>query len=296
MANLPEPARPAAAATRRPVLHPSLVRAAVSPTAVAATAVGAGIGVADHSLTLALILGVAGWVGRMSAAVVARRRRARAAAPRPAQLDPWSVPEPWRPLLRQAMAVQSRFDQAVAAWPDGPLHDHLAELQPRVWAQVDALGAAARQEAAAAGWTGAGVNRGPAEAEQLSEELRRVQAERSRLPEAAAGRRRDLERREEVLAAELQARHRATRTAEEARDRLRAAVARLDLTVTGLLQTGSPDSGSGVMGGPEPGTGPAGVTAALDGLSDEIASLQAALTETGGAPGARGAPPDPATP
>ena len=266
------------------------MRAAVSPTAIAAAAVGAGIGVADHSVIVAVILAVAGWGTRMGAAVVGTRRRARAAAPRPAALDPWSVPEPWRQLLGQAMGVQARFDHTVAAWPPGPIRDHLRDLQPRVWAEVDGLGAMARRDAAAAGWTGAAVAPGGATSEQMSEELRRVQADRAALPPAATGRAADLARREEALAAQLRARHDAAQVAAAAQDRLRSALARLDAAVTDLIGTAD-----AATGGPDrTGPGPAGVASALDSLSDELGSLRAAIAETAGPDPGPGAPGDPA--
>ena len=296
MDNLPEPVPHRQVEARHRTLSPSLVRAAVSPTAVAVVAVGAGIGVADHSAILAVVLAAGGWLSRMGAAVIGGRRRARAAAPKPAALDPWSVPEPWRQLLQEALSVQSRFDQTVANWPAGPIRDHLGELQPRVWAEVDELGAMARRGAAATGWTGATVGPGPLTSERISEDLRRVQAERGRLAPAAAARAGELTRREEALAAQLRARYRAERLAADAQDRLRSAVARLDGAVTDLIATGSLARDEAQPAGP----GPLDVADALDGLSDEIGSLRAAIAETsgaaGGASGPPGAPPDRATP
>lgn len=282
MANLPQPVRPGSV-RRRPALRPGLVRAAVSPTAAAAVAVGAGIGVADHSVVLAVILAALGWSGRMAAAVGGRRRRARGARPRPAELDPWSVPEPWRSLVEQAMAVQSRFDRTVQEWPDGPIRDHLADLQPRVWAQVAALGATARRGAAADGWDGARRRPAGPPVEELSAELRGLQEQRRSGPPGAGGTDADgvgaaaLDRREEALAAQLRARRQAEELSAAVQDRLRAAVAKLDGAVSDLLGPGSV--------GP-PGTGP--LASALDALSDEITSLGAAIAETAAAP------PDPA--
>src|SRR5581483_6712293 len=132
------------------IRHPSVVRATVSPTAVALAAAGAGIGVLDHSVILAVVLAAAGWTGRMAAAVIARMHRDRAAQPRPAALDPWSVPEPWRQLLHQAMDAQARFDQAIADWPSGPIRDRLGYLQPRLWNDVAQVGGIANRGAALA--------------------------------------------------------------------------------------------------------------------------------------------------
>ncbi len=252
----------------------------MSPTAVAATAAGAGIGVLSHSLVATVVLAVAGWTSRMVAAVVAGRRRARAARPHPAELDPWSVPEPWRQLLQQAMSAQTRFDQAVAAWPPGPTRDRLGALQPRLYQEVGQLGTLARQGAAAGGWTPAGYASGRPTSSARAEELGRIQAERARLGDTAGGRRAELDRQEEAVAAQLRAVHSAARAEAELHDRLRGAVARLDQTVTELL----------VVESSSVNVEPAGVGSALDELSDGISSLRAALTETSGTPPDGGTP------
>lgn len=270
MANLPEPL-PSRSPARRP-LPPAMLKAAVGPTAVAVTAAGAGIGILDHSIPLAVALAVTGWVSRMVVAALTWRRRERAARPHPAELDPYSVPEPWRQLLQQALAAQSRYDQTVSNWPSGPTRDRLTTLQPRVYEEVAQLGALARQGAAAGGWTGATFASGRPTPAALGEELERVQAERVRLGEDAPARAAELLRREEALAAQLRAVHRADQVAAEIQDRLRRALARLDETITELITVQAPAAAAD----------PVGVTSALDELSDGITSLRAALTETSG--------------
>lgn len=270
VSNLPEPAK----GHRELVLHPSLVRAAVSPTAVAVTAAGAGIGVLDHSVILAVVLAAGGWAGRMVAAVISRRRRERVAAPRPADVDPWSVPEPWRQLLQQALAAQNRFHQVVASWPPGPTRDRLVDLQPRVYAEVSALDVMAHRGAAALGWTGATFAGGRPSADQLASELEQVQSEKARLGTAGPGRLAELSRREESIAAQLRALRHGERAAAEIQDRLRLAVARLDETVTELVAAQS---------GPA-STDPTGLASALDELNDGVVSLRLALSETTGLP------------
>jgi len=260
--NLPEPAR-----RRLPAVHPSLLRGAVSPTAVAVTAAGAGIGALDHSLVLGITLAAVGWAGRMGAAVVARARRVRAQRPKPARLDPWSVPEPWRSLVEAAMATQARFDQTVKAWPAGPTRDHLVDLQPRVWHEVGQLGLLAGRGAAADG--GAGSS-------DLVEQMQRVQQEKAVAGRSA--RAAELGRREEALAAQLRARRSREKASEATQDRLRAAIARLDEAIANLL-------------GLEPdGFAPTAVVSSLDELSEGLNSLRAALTETTGTPTEPGRP------
>lgn len=270
MANLPEPLR-----RRDLLLHPSLVKAAVSPAAVAATAVGAGIGALDHSVVVAVVLAAAGWCGRMAVAVVARSRRRERARPKPAELDPWSVPEPWRPLLQQASAAQTRFDRAVDDWPEGPIREHLEAVRPRLYAEMEALGVMARRGAAMTGWTGAPAPGAARSAHDLSEELRRSEAERARLAGSAPAREAQLARSEEAIAAQLRALRGAADAAAAVQDRLRLAVAKLDETITTVLSMGADASPAGSA---------ESVTAALQDLSEEMAALRSGLGDASGSP------------
>lgn len=260
MADLPEPL---------PRASPVLMRAAVSPTAGVLAAAGAAIGVVDHSVVLAVILAAVGWGGRMSAALVQRARRRRAGA-QPPELDPWSVPEPWRSLLAQAQSARQRFDQILASWPAGPTRDELQRLQPQLWTYVAEVGALARRGAAAAGWNGATF--APGRVEELRAEV--GQAQREKVRYAGSARAAAAEAREADLAAELRDLRRRDEMARAVQDQLRAAIGRLERTIAGLI---------GVEPGSAPGLGDAGqLTGALDDLSDRLSALRAALEETAG--------------
>jgi hypothetical protein len=241
----------------------------VSPTAIAVTAAGVGVGIWDRSVVVAVILGAGAWCGRMVAAVIARRRRDRQAWPRPAALDPWSVPEPWRQLLQQALSVQTRFDQTIDGWADGPIKDRLTSLRPNLYASMEQVGTMAKRGAAIAGGPGGGVMPGRVTAGQLTDQLRKAEAERQRLDSRSAERAAALARTEDAIAAQL----RAVRSAEEAanlvHDRVRILVATLDQTVTSLavLGVGAAESGADA------------VAASLSALTDEISALHRGLTE-----------------
>lgn len=257
-------------------MRPGMLRAAVSPGAAALVAAGVAVGaLVFHSWVVALILAFAGWSARMTVAALAARRRDATGRPRPVGIDPWSVPEPWRPLLQQLAGAQTRFDQVVADWPSGPLRDRLVSLQPRVWSDVAALVAMAGRGAAMGGWTGAGPQPGLPTAGGLSAELKRIAAERASTGPAASG---DLDRREAAVAAQLRAVRRSEQAAAELLDRLRAAVSGLDASVTDLLAMG------GETGGAE------AVFSSLEQLGDEVSALRAAVSETAGSP------PEPTTP
>src|SRR6516165_10049107 len=104
---VPEPARhpssaPKGRSSSEPDRRATLARAAVSPSAAIVTAAGFLIGLAAQSLTLAIVLAVVGWLGRMVVAIARTRRRGRRLPL--VTIDPFAVSEPWRQYVRQAMA------------------------------------------------------------------------------------------------------------------------------------------------------------------------------------------------
>jgi hypothetical protein len=283
MANLPEPIR-----------HPSVVKAAVSPTAVVLAAVGVGIGLLANSVVLAVVLGAVAWAGGMVGAAIIRARLRRAARPQPAALDPYSVPEPWRQLVSQASDAQSRFDRTVAEWPPGPIRDRLVYMQPRLWDDVRQIGTIADRGAALSGWNRGVQSSGRPTAEQLADELRRTEQERQRLVPGNENREAALLRREEAIAAQIRALHEAGEAEARVLDRLRTIVARLDETVTSLLLLG-------VEGGETQaevlGTSLEDIRAEIGALSEGLAQTASASAGTLAAiPPARGRGDQPETP
>jgi hypothetical protein len=218
-----------------PVRHPTVARAAVSPSALVVTAAGFLIGLAAQSLTLAIVLAVVAWLGRMVVALAQARRRGRRLPL--VTIDPVAVSEPWRQYVREALAAEQRFDQAVAQWPEGPLRDRLALLQPRLRRATGEVWTIAQQGAALDG-TVRGVRIGTARPsiDQLSGELRAVQAERQQT--SAADRQAALARSEEAIAAQLRAARRSEAVRSDVLDRLRLLTAQLDEAVTRLLSLG----------------------------------------------------------
>jgi hypothetical protein len=233
----------------------------VSPTAALAAAVGAVVGVADRSPELAVVLAATGWAARMGAALIARARRGRATLPRPARLDPYSVPEPWRGLLKHAGETQASFDRAVKTWPAGPTRDRLVDLQPRLYVEVEIFGRVAQHGAELT----IHAEKSRPTAQQLTDELQQIHASRRRqdVDHEAEARAVALSRREEAAAAQLRAVQKAAEGAAQIHDHLRILIARLDEAVTSLLvmeADGVPAVGS------------------IDTLADEIAALHAGLT------------------
>jgi hypothetical protein len=248
------------------------MRAAVSPSAIGVTAAGVAIGLLlAQSVVLAVVLGAGAWAVRMLVAVWRQARLQRQSKPQPASLDPWSVPEPWRSLVRQALDSQSRFDHTVDDWPAGPIRDRLSDLRPRLYSSVAEIGTLSRRGAALSGTVAGVAMTGQPSVAQLGEQLRRTEAERVQAAATSPDHAASLARTEEALAAQI----RAVRTSEDAAgrllDRLRVVVARLDETVTALLLVG-------VDGTSDPAAD--ALVRSLDDLHDEIASLGAGLADT----------------
>jgi hypothetical protein len=53
-------------------------------------------------------------------------------SPRPAEVDPFTVSEPWRRFAQNALRSRRQFRTTVANTPPGPLHDRLADIAARL--------------------------------------------------------------------------------------------------------------------------------------------------------------------
>jgi hypothetical protein len=209
------------------VRTPSVVRAAVSPSAVVAAGAGVGIGLLAGLPALATAaVAAACWSIRVGAAAVAQRRRERAARPKP--IDPFAVPEPWRTFVRESLTAQTRFAEAVAQCQPGPLQDRLREVAARV------------DEGVAECWRvahlGASITAalGGLDPERTSSQLVEVQDRRRRL---VAGASHDaIDQTEAALAARLQTARRMEGIVQRANDRLLVLTAQLGGAVASAVE------------------------------------------------------------
>jgi hypothetical protein len=274
---LPQLPDPVGHPTSGPPRRASLARAAVSPSAAIVTAGGFLIGLAAQSLTMAITLAVVAWLGRMVVALARTRRRGRLPV---VEIDPYAVSEPWRQYVRQALGARQRFDEALSGWPAGPLRDRLMLLQPRLAQATQEVWTVARQGAALDG-TVRGVPTGGTRpsSDELSAELRQIQAERQQNP--AADRQAALARSEEAVAAQLRAARRSDTSRAEVLDRLRLLTARLDEAVTQLIALGLDRPSA--EGSVEEAAG------SVEAVLEEMGALQQGLREAGAA--ARAEPP-----
>jgi hypothetical protein len=126
----------AKSADQAPSTLPPVRRAMVSPWSLGAAStaglialvVGWPVSSATELAAVAVTIG-AGWV---AGAGVALRQRRRLQRPRPERIDPFTVGEPWRQYVQQALSAQHRFERAVHATTPGPLRDRLSLVGQRL--------------------------------------------------------------------------------------------------------------------------------------------------------------------
>lgn len=239
--------------------HPSVARAAVGPPAIALTAAGAGIGVLDHSLALAVILAVLGWGGRMGWAVLARARRQQTVRPEP--VDPWSVPSPWREHLKAVVDAERRFDQAVSSLEDGPRRERVGSLSEHIDRSVRTAAVTARRGALLT------TPERAARTAALSAELAELAQGHDHLDAGAL-------RHESVVATELRGMRRAEAVSADALDQVRLLAARIDDAVTALVELSMDASDLDPLDDQR---------TALPAVLDEIAALHAGMEASGAA-------------
>ena len=107
-----------------------VARAITSPVGIL---LGGGVAaatiVAGVPLLAALPLGVAVWAGKVALSIPRGRRGER--------IDPFTLKEPWRRYVQEALQARNRFDEAVGRTRPGPLRDHLADIAERMRTGVE---------------------------------------------------------------------------------------------------------------------------------------------------------------
>lgn len=104
---------------------PPVARAVTSPLGILALGAGASIGIlTGGGIVGAVVLGLVGWAGRVVAAIPR--------APADARIDPFTLAEPWRYFVTDALGARARFHEAVRSARPGPLQERLREIEGRV--------------------------------------------------------------------------------------------------------------------------------------------------------------------
>ena len=115
----------AASSSRARLASRGAARALLSPIGlVGGAAVAVALAVLGAPVWAAAVAGVAVW------ALNAWRMLPR--GPRPERVDPFTLQEPWRRFVQEALQARTRFATAVERAPSGPLRDRLAEIAARV--------------------------------------------------------------------------------------------------------------------------------------------------------------------
>lgn len=126
---------------------PSVARAAVNPVGIGLGVVGVVAGLLAGSLALGLVVGVVLW---LAASVVVLLRRSASGAMAGGRsgrraIDPFTLGEPWRFFVRDALQAQDRFREVVERVPPGPTRDRLMEIGERLDEGVEQVWATAQR-------------------------------------------------------------------------------------------------------------------------------------------------------
>jgi hypothetical protein len=217
-----------------------------------------------------IVVGAPVWLGVLAGVAVwaANALRTLPRGPRRERIDPFTVQEPWRRFVQDALQARTRFAAAVDRAPAGPLHDRLREIAARIDTGVDEAWRIARR-----GQTLVQARRGI----DVADLERQATALGPDTDDSTASVMQAIES-QRASAARMDA------VIERTRTELRVLDARLDETVARTLELtarASTDAG-----------GLAGLGSDVDSLVTEMEALRLALDETdaaaGGTPGAAG--------
>jgi len=235
---------------------PPVARAVTSPGAILAIGAGAGIGIlTGGGIVAAVVLGAVGWAARVAAAIPRRARGSR--------IDPFTLSEPWRHFVTDALQARTRFHEAVDAAQSGPMRDRLQSIQERVDAGVEDVWRIARRgdDLVAA--------RRQVDPDAIRAEMERTRANADQ-PWATSS---TLERTMEALAAQLATADRLDRVIADADGQLRLLNARLDEAAARTIELSVQSGDVSALGGLDDD---------VDQMVDEMEALRQAIEETGG--------------
>lgn len=225
----------------------------LSASAIGLAVGGAVVGWFIGGPPLAVALAVLGWGVRVAAAIPRN--------PAPVRIDPFTLGEPWKRLVQDAVQAQSRFREALSGAASGPLRDRMEEIGEKLAAGVE--------QAWRVGRSGQALMeaRRRIDAVGVERELTRAKEQAGEVGEASevggVGAARELgagspkDPMLESLEAQLASARRLDATISSARDQLRLTTARLDEAVARAAELSVR----------------AGDVHALDGLGDDVDTL-----------------------
>ena len=233
---------------------PAVARAVMAPSSILLAGAGTAVAIlAGAPLAVAAAFGAAAWVGKAFMAIPRREKRP--------DMNPATVREPWRSLVRQAVKAEDKFNETVRGTRHGPLRDRLAEVSAQVSVAVDASWKIAQR--------GDSLDKAVREldANSIAAELATREDELRQSPG-----RPQLEATVAALRRQLESAQRVADVARDALDRLRTLNAQLNEAVARAIELS---------------LGPADVDALqplgndIDGVVTELEALRLALEESG---------------
>lgn len=239
-----------------------------SPSGILLGGAGAALALATGlPLLIAPVAAVAAWGARVVAAIPRN--------PGGERIDPFSLAEPWREFVHEALQAQARYQAAIGTALDGPLRDRLSEIGQRVDDGVEACWRIAqRGQQLADARTNIDATEAAAELERVSDQADENWAKGS-----------DIERTADALRSQVETAQRMDEVIAETRSQLRLLDARLDESVARAIELSVNADDAADL---------AGLGADVDGLVTEMEALRQALEETGTA-GPADTPGTPAT-
>jgi hypothetical protein len=233
---------------------PAMARAIMAPSSILLAGAGTAAAIlAGVPLAAAAVVGAVAWAGKVALALPRRDKRP--------DMNPATVRDPWRSLVRQSLKAEERFNDTVRHTRPGPLRERLGELSAQVSVAVDASWKIAQR--------GDSLDDAVREldADSIAAELAAREDELRQSPG-----RPQLEATVDALRRQLESAQRVADVARDALDRLRKLNAQLNETVARTIELS---------------LGPADVDALqplgndIDGVVTELESLRLALEESG---------------
>ncbi len=214
------------------ILTPVVAKAMLAPTTILATGAGASAGILATGSVFGAIAGaVLGWLIPVGISLPKDDKAER--------IDPFTLDEPWRSLVRDALSARSQFADAVRRARTGPLADRLGSIGADVEAGVhEAWRIAQAGHSLSDGYQRLDSSQAAARLSQLNQ----LEAQRPLNDTQLATR--------EAAEAELGAAQRMSDAISQAHDKLQLLNARLDEAVTRCIElsvgTAQPDDLSDV--------------------------------------------------
>ena len=235
---------------------PPVARAMTSPSGILALGAGISLGVLTGGGLLAAVLGGIAAYGARVAAAIPR-------APGEERIDPFTLSEPWRHYVQDALQAHRQFTEAVRSAREGPTQDRLQEIGDRVELGVRDVWRIARR-----GHDLVDARR-RLDPEGIRRDIAATEANASQ-PWAVGS---TIERTMEALRAQLATVERLERVIADADSRLRLLNARLDETAARTIELSVQVSDASELGG---------LGEDVDRMVDEMEALRQAIEETSG--------------